>query len=149
MYSCSKILVSMIPSNRTINTQIWCLLLDQVCPNEHHLPVPFPYIHCDRGGVGGPPPPPHYSSHQLWMSIGVGWIGGRGHPPHLTNSGWPFRGGVCFVIIFLVGEGGTQVQKKCGVEFTFCYCMVVWWGWDSSSKKANRILNLPFLIVFL
>ena len=42
----------MILSNRTINTQIWCLLLDQVCPNEHHLPVPLPYIHCDRGGVG-------------------------------------------------------------------------------------------------
>ena len=60
-------------SNRTINTQIWCLVLDQVCPNEHHLPVPSPCIHCGRDG--GHPPPPHCSQHQLWMTtrVGVGW----------------------------------------------------------------------------
>ena len=52
LYSCSKILVYMMLSNRIINTQIWCLLLDQVCPNEHHLPVPFPHIQCDRSGMG-------------------------------------------------------------------------------------------------
>ena len=80
LYSCSKILVYMMLSNRIINTQIWCLLLDQVCPNEHHL---------------------------LLMSNG------------------------------------------CEVEFTFCYCMLGWPGLDSSSKKANRIWNLPFLIIFL
>ena len=68
LYSCSKILAYMILSNRTINTQIWCLFLDQVCPNEHHLPVPFLiYIVTGMGwvGDGGHPPPPHCSSHQL------------------------------------------------------------------------------------
>ena len=148
LYCCSKILVYMMLSNRNINTQIWCLLLDQVCPNEHHLPVPFPYIHCDRGGVGrgGGHPPPHCSSHQLWMTIGggVGRGGGAPPPPHLTSSGWPFRGGVYFVIVFLVGEGGTQAQKKCGVEFTFLllYACLVRVG--LKFKKAIRIWKFTF-----
>ena len=91
LYSCSKILVYMIISNRTINTQIWCLLLDQVCPNEHHLPVPF-----GGGWVGGHPP--HCSSHQLWVTIwggvGSGWEVLLFLIAHLTNSGWPFGGGM-------------------------------------------------------
>ena len=89
LYSCSKILVYMMLSNRIINTQIWCLLLDQVCPNEHHLPVPFPHIHCDRGAVGRGWGSPSFSSllsHQLWITIGGGM--GRGGGSTSSSSSY-------------------------------------------------------------
>ena len=83
LYSCSKILVYMIISNRTINTQIWCFLLDQVCPNEHHLPVPFPYRHCDRGGVGSRSSSSLLISPTLDDHLGVGW--GSSSSTHQPN----------------------------------------------------------------
>ena len=130
LYSCSKILVYMMLSNRIINTQIWCLLLDQVCPNEHHLPVPFPHIHCDRGGVG------RGGGHLLLLIA------------HLTNSEWPLGVGWVGVGIHLLLLIFLTLDDHLGVGY-----ILLLYSWLArvglQFKKANRTWNLPVLIIFL
>ena len=127
-------------SNRTINTQMWCLLLDQVYPNEHHLPVPSPCIHCGRGGVGGG------CGVILLLLIA-----------HHTNSEWPLGwGGVGVILLLLLifqlwiilGWVGLKFRNSVEWNLPFCYCMLVWWGWDSSSKKANRIWKIYLFLLY-
>ena len=108
----------MLNCNSTINTQIWCLLLDQICPSEHHISVPSLiclmmgesctfYIQSRSHCLGVWVRSSHFTSrqsHQLGDGIlhishsvrvtlsgrGCGWW----YPPHFTSKVTLSRGGV-------------------------------------------------------